>query len=152
MLLMLFLFDVDVVSLPVVDVVSLCIESLRYPKCISGTDQLRQICVLPHRQRSCGKKLTIAQCTDLRPTSSAAPVTPGAKQGRRYCGRLVGPVVKVSASRAADPEFDSRLRRGDFSGSSHTSDFELGSPVATLPGAWRYRVSAGTGWPGVSIR
>ena len=24
--------------------------------------------------------------------------------------------------------------------------------VATMPGAWRYRVSAGTGWPGVSIR
>ena len=23
--------------------------------------------------------------------------------------------------------------------------------MATLPGAWRYRVSAGTGWPGVSI-
>ena len=29
---------------------------------------------------------------------------------------------------------------------------ELVTPVATLPGAWRYRVSAGTGWPGVSIR
>ena len=43
--------------------------------------------------------------------------------------RLVGPVVKVSASRAADPGFDSRLRR-DFSGSSHTSD--IGTPVATL--------------------
>ena len=26
-----------------------------------------------------------------------------------------------------------------------------GIPVATLPGAWRYRVSAGTGWPGVSV-
>ena len=24
-------------------------------------------------------------------------------------------------------------------------------PVATLPGAWCYRVSAGTGWPSVSI-
>ena len=23
--------------------------------------------------------------------------------------------------------------------------------MATLPGAWRYRVSTGTGWPGVSI-
>ena len=38
-----------------------------------------------------------------------------------------------------------------FSGSSHTSDFKIGIPVATLPGAWRYRVSAGTGRPGVSI-
>ena len=30
-------------------------------------------------------------------------------------------------------------------GSSHTSDLRNGTPVATLPGAWRYRVSAGTG-------
>ena len=40
---------------------------------------------------------------------------------------------------------------GIFSGSSHTSDLKIGAPVATLPGAWRYRVSAGTGQPGVSI-
>ena len=64
--------------------------------------------------------------------------------------RLVGPVVKASASRAADPGFDFHLRR-DFSGSSHTRDLTIGTPVATLPGVWRYRVSAGTGWPGVSI-
>ena len=38
-----------------------------------------------------------------------------------------------------------------FSGSSHTSDFKIGTPVATLPGAWHYRVSTGTGQPGVSI-
>ena len=64
--------------------------------------------------------------------------------------RLVGLVVQASASRAEDPEFKSRLRL-DFSGSSHTSDFKIGTPVATLPGARRYRVSTGTGWPGVSI-
>ena len=40
---------------------------------------------------------------------------------------------------------------GIFPGSSHTSDFKIDTPVATLPGAWRYRVSAGTGRPGVSI-
>ena len=40
---------------------------------------------------------------------------------------------------------------GIFPGSSHTSDLKIGTPVATLPGAGRYRVSAGTGWPGVSI-
>ena len=40
---------------------------------------------------------------------------------------------------------------GIFSGSSHTSDLKIGTPVATLPGAWCYRVSAGTGWPSVSI-
>ena len=60
------------------------------------------------------------------------------------------PSGKASASRAEDPGFESRLRR-DFSGSSHTSDLKIGTPVATLPGAWRYRVSTGTGRPGVSI-
>ena len=40
---------------------------------------------------------------------------------------------------------------GIFSGSSHTSDLKNGTPVATLPGTWCYRVSAGTFWPGVSI-
>ena len=38
-----------------------------------------------------------------------------------------------------------------FSGSSHTSDLEIGTPLATLSGARHYRVSTGTGWPGVSI-
>ena len=41
---------------------------------------------------------------------------------------------------------------GIFPGSSHTSDLKIGTPVATLPGVWCYRVSAGTGWPGFSIR
>ena len=40
---------------------------------------------------------------------------------------------------------------GIFSGLSHTCDLNIGTPVATQPGAWRYRVSAGTGRPGVSI-
>ena len=31
------------------------------------------------------------------------------------------------------------------------SDLEIGTPVATLPGAWWYRIRAGTGQPGVSI-
>ena len=39
----------------------------------------------------------------------------------------------------------------DFAGSSHTSDLKIDTPVAALPGAWRYRISAGTGRPGVSI-
>ena len=68
------------------------------------------------------------------------------------CYRLVGLVVMVSASRAQDLVFNSSFCCGDFSGSSHTSDFKTGSPVAALPGAWRYRVSAGTSWPGVSTR
>ena len=64
--------------------------------------------------------------------------------------RLVGLLVKASALGAEDPRFESRLR-WDFSGSSRTSDLKIGTPVATLPGAWHYRVSAGTGQHGVSI-
>ena len=64
--------------------------------------------------------------------------------------RLVGLVVKASASRVEDPMFESRLRQ-DFLWSSHTSDLKIGTPVATLPGAWCYRVSAGIGQPVVSI-
>ena len=40
---------------------------------------------------------------------------------------------------------------GIFGESSHASDLKFGIPVATLPGVWCYRVSAGTGRPGVSI-
>ena len=65
--------------------------------------------------------------------------------------RLAGLVVKASASGAEDPGFKSRLRRDFFSGLSHTSDLKIGTPVATLPDAWRYSVSAGTGRPGVSL-
>ena len=60
-------------------------------------------------------------------------------------------MVKALASGAEDPEFDSRLRRGDFAGSCHTSDLTIGTPMATLPGTWRSRVSPETGWPGVCI-
>ena len=60
------------------------------------------------------------------------------------------PSGKASASRAEVPGFESHLRR-DFFGASHTSDLKIGTPVATLPGVWRYRVSAGTGRPVVSI-
>ena len=63
---------------------------------------------------------------------------------------LVGLVVKASALRAEDPRFESHLHQ-DFSRSSHTCELKIGSPVATLPGARRFRVSAWTGWPGVSI-
>ena len=37
-----------------------------------------------------------------------------------HAERLVGLVVKVSASTAGDPGFDTRWRREDVSGSSHT--------------------------------
>ena len=44
-----------------------------------------------------------------------------------------------------------RQTLGSISGSSQTGDMEIGTQVVTLLGAWRYRVSARTGWPGVSI-
>ena len=50
--------------------------------------------------------------------------------------RLVGLVVKASASRACAEMFPGRVIpvRRDVSGSSHTSDLNIGTPVATLPG------------------
>ena len=67
------------------------------------------------------------------------------------CGnRLVGLVVRRPPRERKVPGSHPACG-GIFSGSSHTSDLNIGTPVATLPGAWRYRVSAGTGRPGVSI-
>ena len=93
--------------------------------------------------------------TSLRSCSSRQPKGRSPSVVKIYfsprANHLVGLVVKALASRAEDPGFQSRLRR-DFSGSSHTSDLKIGTLVATLPGAWRYRVSAVTGRPGVSIQ
>ena len=48
--------------------------------------------------------------------------------------------------------FDSRFRLADFfPGRVKPKDSKIGTPVATLPGDWRYRASAGTGRPGVRI-
>ena len=49
-------------------------------------------------------------------------------------------MVKVSTLEADNLGFESCLQR-DFSGSSHTSDLKIDTPVATLPDAWHYRVS-----------
>ena len=64
--------------------------------------------------------------------------------------RLVGLVVRRPPREWIIPGSNPPCAR-IFSGSSHTSDLKTGTPVATLPGAWRYRVSTGTGQPGVSI-
>ena len=64
--------------------------------------------------------------------------------------RLVGLVV-MRPSRERKIPGSNPACAGIFPGSSHTSDLKIGTPVATLPGAWRYGVSAGTGWLGVSI-
>ena len=60
--------------------------------------------------------------------------------------RLLGLVVKVTALETKRLGFDSRFRHGCFPGPViQTSDLKMGTPVAALPGAWRYRVSVGTG-------
>ena len=64
--------------------------------------------------------------------------------------RLILSSLFLSASRAEDLGFKSCLWQ-DFSESNHTSDLKIGTPVVTLPGAWHYRVSAGTDRPSVSI-
>ena len=58
--------------------------------------------------------------------------------------RLVGQVVRRPPRERKIPGSNPACT-GIFSGSSHTSDLKIGTPVATLPGAWRYTVSAGTG-------
>ena len=64
--------------------------------------------------------------------------------------RLVGLVVRRPSRERKIPSSNPACA-GISSGSSHTSDLKIGTPVATLPGAWRYRVSTGTGRPCVSI-
>ena len=64
--------------------------------------------------------------------------------------RIVGLVVRRPPRERKIPGWNP-AGGGIFSGSSHASDFKIGTPVATLPGAWCYRVSGGTGRPGVSI-
>ena len=54
--------------------------------------------------------------------------------------RLVGLVVTVSASRERKIPGSNPARAEIFPGSSHTNDLEIGTPVATLSGAWQYRV------------
>ena len=64
--------------------------------------------------------------------------------------RLVGLVVRRPPRERKVPGSNPACD-GIFSGASHTCDSKIGTPVASLPGAWRYRVRAGTGRPGVSI-
>ena len=63
--------------------------------------------------------------------------------------RLVGLVVRRPPRERKIPGSNPACA-GIFSGSSQTSDLNIGTPVATLLGAWHHRVSAGTGRPGVN--
>ena len=56
-----------------------------------------------------------------------------------FADRLVGLVVRRPPRERKVPGSNPACA-GIFSGSSHTCDLNIGIPVATLPGAWRYRV------------
>ena len=61
---------------------------------------------------------------------------------------LVCPFCFTLSPRCSGKEFVLRVADQDwilFSRSSYTCDLIIGIPVAALPGAWHYRVSAGTG-------
>ena len=60
------------------------------------------------------------------------------------------PSGKASASKAAGLGLIPAFVVDPFPGRV-IPDFKVSTAVATPPGAWRYSVSAGTGWPGVSI-
>ena len=55
-------------------------------------------------------------------------------------------VIKAKASRAADMGSIPFRCRFFFSTSSHTSDLKIGTPVAAMPGAWRYRLAQCWNW------
>ena len=65
---------------------------------------------------------------------------------------LIGLVVKALPREREIRSSVPACAVGIFSGLRHTSYLKIGIPVATLQGTWRFtfRVSAGTGWFGVS--
>ena len=87
---------------------------------------------------------------DHRQVTTVFTVQPSFHHRHSTNHRLVGLVVRRPPRERKIPG-SNPVCAGIFWGSSHTSDSKIGTPVATLSGAWRYRVSAGTGRPGVSI-
>ena len=61
--------------------------------------------------------------------------------------RLVGLVVRRPPRERKIPGANPACA-GIFSGSSHTCDLKIGTPVATLPGAWRYTKGSALGLVG----
>ena len=79
-------------------------------------------------------------------TSSVFTISLKASRANSLVGLVVRRPSRERRIPGSNPACD-----GIFSGSSRTSDSKIGTAVATLSGAWRYRVSTGTGRPGVSI-
>ena len=83
----------------------------------------------------------------------------GAIRGRRnvrklgeagwYWNYLFGLVVKAPASKTTDLGSIPAFARDLFQDGVIPVTSKIGTPVAILPGAWRCKVSTGTGWPSV---
>ena len=126
-------------------------------------------CTCCHTEASCRSNVLshpVTQYTDTETTSpSADPITQGVWQGSHWSINFqVTGMTRPRKSRRKwesnplSPALEAPRRPGvrfplapGFFRSSHTSDLKTGIPAATLPDAWRYRVSAGTGRSGVII-
>ena len=111
------------------------------PQCYKLSTKIL-VCSVPRRPDG-QDSYTAALCRPGRLVHCSTAVCSGLQTCTGQCHFAVCQERKVPGSNPASA--------GIFSGSSHTSDLNIGTPVATLPGAWRYRVSTGTGRPGVSI-
>ena len=116
---------------------SLCLSGW-LPACLSVYTSVAVLLSLAYKSMSVS---VLSFCLYDYP-SVCMPVCPRKPMCARFCVSVSSSCLCFYANPAGD---------GIFSGSSHTSDLKIGTPVATLPGAWRYRVSTGTGRPGVSI-
>ena len=65
--------------------------------------------------------------------------------------RLVGLVSIYCLGEVESLIWSAWCQNTDFSCAGHTSDFKMSALVATLLDVWYFRVSAGTGWPGVRL-
>ena len=65
------------------------------------------------------------------------------------CGTVIWTCYLCGLAVRCPPQEREKRDRSLLSWSDHTSDVEIGSLVATLPGPWRFRVCARTGWSSV---
>ena len=130
---------------------------LTWPKCPSTT------CFQPTKHMLQACQYTILHLADTIPNPIPSPTALKWKFVTEKIWKLGSSVMSLHTPHPLVGQVARRLPRERkipgsnpacawiFLWSSHTSDLKIGTPVAILPGAWRYRVSTGTGRPGVSI-
>ena len=111
--------------------------------CNQSHCQGKSLCLQPQTVTLPGKSLCLQSQTVTLPGQIVVSAITNSHTAQHS---IAQPLITQRSSRVRIP-----LTPGFFSRSSHTSDFKIGTPVAILPGAWCYRVSAGTGLPGVSM-